>query len=108
MATFERYLSLMLSASSVLAHSQKVVVRKINNENLLVPLTDNIADMDAIYRLNETATFIWEAIDGKRNIRDITLMLTKEFNVDPDEAEKDILSFITEIKDFLVFQNHEY
>ncbi len=62
----------MISVSSIPSHSPKVVVRRINDESLLIPLTSDIADMDSLYRLNETGAFIWEKIDGKRNISDIT------------------------------------
>ncbi len=94
----------MISVSSIPSHSTRVVFRRINDECLLIPLTDNIADMDSLYRLNETGVFIWEAIDGKRNIRDITAMMAEEFDVGPDEAEKDILEFLEQVMSFLHFR----
>ena len=94
----------MISVSSIPSHSPRVVFRRINDECLLIPLTDNIADMDSLYRLNETGVFIWEAIDGKRDIRDITARMAEEFDVGPDEAEKDILEFLDQVKDFLHFR----
>jgi len=93
----------MISPVSIPLHSERVVGRKINNEFLLVPLTSDIADMDSLYRLNETGAFIWEAINGKNCIRDITLMMTQEFKVSSDEAEKDLLFFLTEVQDFIEF-----
>ena len=94
----------MISVSSIPSHSPRVVFRRINDECLLIPLTDNIADMDSLYRLNETGVFIWELIDGKRDIRDITARMAEEFDVGPDEAEKDILEFLDQVKDFLHFR----
>jgi hypothetical protein len=94
----------MISASSIPSHSPGVVFRRINDECLLIPLTDNIADMDSLYRLNETGVFIWELIDGKRDIRDITTSMAEEFDVDPADAEKDIISFIEQVQDFLHFR----
>lgn len=94
----------MISVSSIPSHSPRVVFRRINDECLLIPLTDNIADMDSLYRLNETGVFIWELIDGKCNIRDITAMMAEEFEVDPDEAEKDIMQFLEQVKGFLYFR----
>jgi hypothetical protein len=93
----------MISTSSIPSRSQKIVIRKIKDEYLLIPLTSDIADMDSLYRLNETGVFIWDAIDGRRSIRDITLMMAEEFDVEPDEAEKDILSFIAGVQEFLEF-----
>jgi len=94
----------MISVSSIPSHSPRVVFRRINEECLLIPLTDNIADMDSLYRLNETGVFIWEQIDGERDIRDITARMAEEFDVGPDEAEKDILEFLDQVKDFLHFR----
>ena len=94
----------MISVSSIPSHSPRVVFRRINEECLLIPLTDNIADMDSLYRLNETGVFIWEQIDGERDIRDITARMAEEFDVGPDEAEKDILAFLEQVKVFLHFR----
>jgi len=94
----------MISVSSIPAHSPRVVFRRINDECLLIPLTDNIADMDSLYRLNETGVFIWELIDGKRDIRDITARMAEEFDVNPTEAEKDIMLFLEQVKSFIHFK----
>lgn len=93
----------MISNSSIPSHSGSVVVRKIKEEYLLIPLASEIAGMDSLYRFNETGAFIWDAIDGKRKISDITAMMAEEFDVDPGEAEKDLLFFIAEVQEFLEF-----
>ncbi|HUW91865.1 MAG TPA: PqqD family protein [Bacteroidales bacterium] len=93
----------MISTSSIPSHSEKIVVRRINDECLLIPLTADIADMDSLYRLNDTGAFIWDSIDGKRNIKEITKMMAEEFDVDPGEAEKDLLFFIAGVQEFLEF-----
>jgi hypothetical protein len=94
----------MISLSSIPSHSPRVVFRKINEEYLLIPLTDNIADMDSIYRLSETGAFIWEMTDGKRDISDITAKVVEEFEVEREEAEKDVLQFFGDIQEFLHFR----
>lgn len=93
----------MISLSSIPSHSSDVVFRRINDEFLLIPLTDNIADMDSLYRLTETGAFIWELIDGELAISDITSRVAEEFDVEKDVAEKDILVFFTEVQEFLHF-----
>ena len=94
----------MISLSSIPSHSPDVVYRRINDEYLLIPLTDNIADMDSLYRLTETGAFIWELIDGKLTIGDITSKVVEEFDVKRDEAEKDSLAFFRDIQEFLHFR----
>ena len=94
----------MISLSSIPSHSPEVVFRRINDEFLLIPLTDNIADMDSLYRLTETGAFIWELIDGEHAISDITAKVAEEFDVEHDVAEKDILDFFREAEGFLHFR----
>ena len=104
MCKFELIISLMISLSSIPSHSPAVVFRKINDEFLLIPLTDNIADMDSLYRLTETGAFIWELIDGELSVGDITSKMVEEFDVEMDIAEKDALEFLSEIREFLQFR----
>jgi hypothetical protein len=94
----------MISLSSIPSHSPDVVYRRINDEFLLIPLTDNIADMDSLYRLTETGAFIWELIDGELTIGDITSKVAEEFDVEYDVAEKDIIAFFGDVQEFLHFR----
>ncbi len=94
----------MISLSSIPSHSSSVVYRRINDEFLLIPLTADIADMDSLYRLTETGAFIWEMIDGKVAISDITSKVAEVFDVEREVAEKDILAFFEEVQEFLQFR----
>ncbi len=94
----------MISLTSIPSHSPSVVFRRISDEFLLIPLTDNIADMDSLYRLTETGAFIWELVDGVLTIGDITAKIEEEFEVEHKTAEKDVLDFFREIQEFLHFR----
>jgi hypothetical protein len=92
----------MTGLNSVLSHSPSVVTRKTGNEYVLVPVANNIADMDSVYTLNETGAFIWEQIDGKRNVAEIIELLIQEYEIDNDSASKDVFEFITNMKSYLI------
>jgi hypothetical protein len=94
----------MIPLKSVLSHSQSVVTRKTGDEYILIPVSNDIADMDSIYTLNETGAFIWEHIDGKRSLDEIIDLLTEEYAIDKETATTDLLSFIDKTKEFLVVQ----
>lgn len=97
----------MISRASVPVHTGNCVIRRIDNECLLIPLTSDIADMDSLYRLNDTGAFIWDAIDGRRSIMELTGMVAQEFDIDEADAEKDIIIFLTEAQTFLTFRDSE-
>lgn len=92
----------MIDLTTVPAHSPLVVSRKTGNEYVLVPMTDNIADMNSVYTLNETGAFIWEQIDGKRTTRDLIDLLTQEYETDIETATRDVFDFIGNMKKFLI------
>ena len=76
----------MIDLKSVLSHSSSVVTRKTGNEYVLVPISDNVADMDSVYTLNETGAFIWELIDGKKSVSDLIKALAEEYKIDIETA----------------------
>ena len=92
----------MASLKSVFSHSPTIVTRKTGNEYVLVPIANNIADMDSVYTLNETGAFIWELIDGKRSVEEIIGMVTREYDTDSATASSDVLLFIDNLKDYLI------
>ena len=92
----------MADLKSVPLQSPSVVTRKTGNEYILVPVTDNIADMNSVYTLNETGAFLWELIDGENNIEDIIEALIREYDIDEKTATNDVLEFINEMRRYLI------
>ena len=92
----------MSELGSVYSHSPSVVTRKTGNEYVLVPIANNIADMNSVYTLNETGAFIWEHLDGKRDLNEIILKLTGEYEIDEPTAREDVLNFIDRMQKYLI------
>ena len=92
----------MTTLKSVYSHSPNIVTRKTGSEYVLVPVANNIADMNSVYTLNESGAFIWELIDGKRNIGEIINTLTEEYDIDHASAAKDVFSFIEDMSNYLI------
>lgn len=92
----------MPGLKSIPARSSSIVTRKTGNEYVLVPITNNIADMNSVFTLNETGAFIWEQIDGRRNVEEIIAELTKEYDIDKQNAESDVFTFIENMSKYLI------
>jgi hypothetical protein len=90
------------SLESVYSHSPNIVTRKTGNEYILVPVANNIADMNSVFTLNESGAFIWELIDGNRNTGEIIRSLTEEYDIDNDAAVKDVFSFLENMSKYLI------
>ena len=94
----------MIALNAVVTRAPGIVPRKTGNEYVLVPVSNNIADMDRVYTLNETAAFIWERLDGKADLAGMLSAMQDEFDIDAQTAEHDLLALISEMKEFLIVE----
>ena len=53
----------------------------------------------AVHELNDKATFVWKKIDGQTTARAIIVDLCEDFDVNPEEAQNDVLPLIREMKE---------
>jgi hypothetical protein len=67
-----------------------VVTRRIAGETILVPIAGAVSDLDAVYTLNDVASFIWERIDGRQSAHAIAAAVSVEYDVPLDEAARDV------------------
>lgn len=74
------------------------VTRDVAGETIIVPIKNNVGDLDSIYTLNEMGTLIWQLIDGKRNVSQIVEQICVAYDVTPEEAVKDAIDFLASIE----------
>lgn len=67
-----------------------VVTRRIAGETILVPVAGNVADLDAVYTLNDVGSYIWELIDGRRSARAIAEEVSAVYDVAVEQAAPDV------------------
>ncbi|MGQ1785766.1 MULTISPECIES: PqqD family protein [unclassified Saccharicrinis] len=86
-----------MDVTLVYAKNDGFVEKAIGDEKVLVPLTDNVANMNKVYNLNEVASFIYDHIDGVKSIADLRSALIKNYEVAEEVALNDIKHFITDM-----------
>ena len=74
------------------------VFRRIVDELVLVPIRQQVADMDCIYTLNPVGAFIWERLDGQTTLAELQVALADEFEVEAQVAAADLLEFVQELE----------
>ena len=84
------------SGSIYKVRSEKVVVRKVGKEMVIVPLVNSVADMTKVLTLNETGAAIIEALDGQRTISQVEEQLISVFDVQSDILAADLQNFIND------------
>jgi hypothetical protein len=77
--------------------NENFVYRRIEDETILVPIKDNVGDMGSIYNLNEIGAFIWEQLNGERNLEAVKDKILEEYEVSSQKAEADLNEFINDL-----------
>lgn len=89
-----------------LAEAKKnFVARAVNKELVLVPLKNQVADMTALFNLNEVGQFIWNNLNGDASIDSLTTKITAEYEVEQDIARADLIAFLNDLSSFLLNDN---
>ena len=77
---------------------ESIVSRDIAGEVILVPIRQNVGDLESIYTLNETAAFIWGLLDGKRTVVQVRDAVVAEFDVEAEKAQADVLELLAQLE----------
>ena len=77
-------------STKVYRPSSDVVVRRVGDESVVVPVRNRVGDLDSLFTLNEVASRVWELLDGQRPLDAIAETICAEFEVAPEVAAADI------------------
>ena len=78
--------------------SQSVVSRVVAGETLIVPVRSKVGDLASIYSFNGTGTLIWKLLESPKTVSEIATVVAREYEVEPAQAERDVTSFVEEMK----------
>ena len=82
-----------LIAEKYIARSSAIAARLIGGEMMIMSAVDS-----TFFTLNEVATVIWQAADGRTPLSGIVAdKICLEFDVDPAQASRDAEQFVAEL-----------
>ncbi len=76
---------------------QDVLLREVAGEVFLVPIRGKLADLQDLFALNRTGTWLWQRLDGSRSIDQLVSEMASEFGIGVDEARGDVIAFMNEL-----------
>jgi hypothetical protein len=71
--------------------------RKIVDQAVLVPIHQDVADMDCLYTLNGVGAFVWEHWEIPTTRADLQAAMLDEYEADPEVLFADLERFINEM-----------
>jgi len=76
------------------------IFRKIVDETILVPIRQNVAELNCIYSLNEVGSFLWQKLADPQDLSTLQSAVLTEFDADPNQIAEDISQFLSELINF--------
>jgi len=73
------------------------IYREIVDEAVLVPIHQDVADMDCVYTLNEMGAFIWGLIEQPMTQEALKTAILDQYEVDPEIMFADLQQFLDEM-----------
>lgn len=86
------------AASWRFARSSNCVTRTIGGETLIVPVRASVADLVAIYVLDEVGAFVWNRLDGLTPLGATADAICAEYEVDRQQAVDEAIEFIATLE----------
>jgi hypothetical protein len=78
------------------AKNTTLTTQQVIDELMLVPLDQN--KMGQVYIMNAVAGHVWGLLDGQRRVEDILGSIVEEFEVIPEKAEIDLVTFLQQLE----------
>ena len=90
-----------MEIESLFQLKSKFVTREVGNVLIVVPLSANVAQMNELFTLNETAKVIWENLNEGIDMPTLIQTIADTFDIDKYTAEKDIELFLRRLESML-------
>ncbi len=87
----------MLQPEPQFERNPDFIFRKIIDEFILVPIHQDVADMDCIYTLNNVGAYVWEQLAQKASQSELQTALLEEFDAEPAILAADLENFLNEM-----------
>ena len=91
-----------MNISELAAAKKNFVARAVDEELVLVPLRNNVADMTAIFNLNEVGHFIWNEIQEGVTLESLAEKIVSEYEVESAVALEDLEAFLQDLSNFIL------
>jgi len=88
-----------MQLDGVYRHADNIVTRKVMDETLLVPVSSEIASMENLYTLNETAALVWNAFDGRMPLSEIACQVEQSYDAPLSDINADLLEVVRGLAD---------
>lgn len=74
---------------------KEMILRKVGNDVILVPVGNALKDHNGLFMLTESACFLWEHLTECSSVQELAKKLFNEYDVTEEQALNDTKEFIS-------------
>ena len=78
--------------------SENFLIREVAGNTVVVPVGEATDRFNGMIKLNETAVFIWRALQNETDEASIVTALCEEYDIDKATAQADVTRFIDTLR----------
>lgn len=75
------------------------VVRTVAAQTVAVPVGKRTTELHGVITLNESGCILWKALEKGADIEQLTALLAEQYEVEPDQAKRDVENFLESLRD---------
>jgi len=79
---------------TLIKRSDNFIFRKVVKEMVLVPIKQDVAELEHIFTLNEVGAFVWDMLSKFSTVEELQQAVLEEFDVEPEIAQQDLHEFL--------------
>lgn len=76
------------------------IFRQIAEETILVPIHQEVADLQYIYTFNEVGAFLWECLAEKQTAQMLQDAVLAAYDAHPEQVAEDVQQFLQDLTAF--------
>ena len=90
-----------MDLNQIAKNKQNFATKQVGEDLVLVPMKDNVAEMNAMFTLNEVGSFVWDNLNEESTRELLSVAIAEEFEVDDATAQADLEEFLLQIQDMM-------
>lgn len=87
----------MEKSQIVYQRNNDYIFRKIVNETILVPIQQDVSDMDGIYAMNDVASTLWDRLENPATSQELAQALLEEYDAPREVIAQDVERFLKDL-----------
>ncbi|MFT4524487.1 MAG: hypothetical protein ACI85F_000630 [Bacteroidia bacterium] len=87
-----------MDIEKIASKKRSFAAKQVGGDLVLVPVKNNVTEMNEMFTLNEVGAFIWENLGEESTRETLSQSMIEEFDIEHDVARTDLDEFLGQLE----------